>query len=246
MRIDDIKQVTATPLSSPAFPPGPYRAVNREYLHITYRTDPDALRAVVPEPLAVDPANPLVKFEVMRTPDTSGMGDFTECGQVIPVTYEGKPGAYLHALYLDNAPAIALGRETAAYPKKAGSPRLFVDNDTLVGSLDYGTLPVATATMGYKHRPLNLDTVRAGMSGPTYMLKVLPHYDGGQRICELLRIRLTDFTVRGAWTAPARLQLFEHVSAPLADLPVREVVSADHILADVTIPVPEVAHDYLA
>ena len=54
---------------------------------IEYLTDPDALRAVVPEPLAF--SDPLVKFEFIRLPDTTGFGDFTECGQMIPVTYEG-------------------------------------------------------------------------------------------------------------------------------------------------------------
>ena len=49
----------AMPLTSPAYPPGPYRFVNREFLVITYRTDLDRLRAVVPEPLEVD--EPLVK-----------------------------------------------------------------------------------------------------------------------------------------------------------------------------------------
>ena len=34
------------PLTSPAYPPGPYRFVNREYLIVTYRTDPARLRAV--------------------------------------------------------------------------------------------------------------------------------------------------------------------------------------------------------
>ena len=43
----------AMPLTNPAFPPGPYRFVNREFMVITYRTDPDKLRAVVPEPLEV-------------------------------------------------------------------------------------------------------------------------------------------------------------------------------------------------
>jgi acetoacetate decarboxylase len=33
----------AMPLTSPAYPPGPYRFVNREYFIIAYRTDPDAL-----------------------------------------------------------------------------------------------------------------------------------------------------------------------------------------------------------
>ena len=35
----------AMPLTSPAYPPGPYRFVNREFLVITYRTDPEKLRA---------------------------------------------------------------------------------------------------------------------------------------------------------------------------------------------------------
>ena len=34
----------AMPLTSPAFPPGPYRFINREYFIIQYRTDPEALR----------------------------------------------------------------------------------------------------------------------------------------------------------------------------------------------------------
>jgi acetoacetate decarboxylase len=42
----------AMPLTSPAYPPGPYRFINREYLIITYRTDPEKLRAIVSEPLA--------------------------------------------------------------------------------------------------------------------------------------------------------------------------------------------------
>ncbi|MGF6995557.1 acetoacetate decarboxylase [Paraburkholderia sp. GAS32] len=38
------------PLTSPAYPPGPYRFVDREFLIITYRTDPDALAEVIPAP----------------------------------------------------------------------------------------------------------------------------------------------------------------------------------------------------
>jgi len=61
MNIDEVKRrAYAMPLTSPAFPPGPYRFVNREYFVVTYRTDPDALRAVVPEPLQI--AEPLVKY----------------------------------------------------------------------------------------------------------------------------------------------------------------------------------------
>ena len=54
------KRAFAMPLTSPAYPPGPYRFLQREYLIITYRTDADKLRELVPEPLEVD--QPVVRY----------------------------------------------------------------------------------------------------------------------------------------------------------------------------------------
>ena len=52
MKIDDVRRnAYSMPLTNPSFPPGPYRFYNREYFVISYRTDPEALAAVVPEPL---------------------------------------------------------------------------------------------------------------------------------------------------------------------------------------------------
>jgi len=67
-----LERAFAMPLTSPAYPPGPYRFVNREYLIITYRTDPARLRAVVPEPLELDAREALVKYEFIRMPDSNG------------------------------------------------------------------------------------------------------------------------------------------------------------------------------
>ena len=52
MKLADVRQKAfAMPLNDPAYPPGPYKFYNREFIIISYRTDPDELRAVVPEPL---------------------------------------------------------------------------------------------------------------------------------------------------------------------------------------------------
>ena len=67
----------AMPLTNPAYPPGPYRFIDREYLIITYRTDPSKLRAVMPEPLEFDERTPLVNYEFIRMPDSTGFGDYT-------------------------------------------------------------------------------------------------------------------------------------------------------------------------
>ena len=51
MTRDEILSASSMPLASPSYPKGPYRFVNREYLIIHYQTDPDAIRAMLPEPL---------------------------------------------------------------------------------------------------------------------------------------------------------------------------------------------------
>lgn len=50
----------------------------------------------------------------------------------------------------------------------------------------------------------------------------------------------------GALTGPAALDLLPHALAPVADLPVRKVVGARHLIANLTLDVGEVAFDYLA
>lgn len=245
MRIEDVRRQNATPLGAPAYPPGgPYRFSNREYLNITYRTDLEAMRAVVPEPLTV--GDPLVRFEVMRMPDVTGLGSFMESGQILRVEHEGEPADYLHSMYVNSLPSIASGREISGFPKKFGVAQLYVDTDTLVGTLDYGTLRVATATMAYKNAPLDEQAARDEIGAPTYSLKIISGYDRQPRILELVRMQITDMTIKGAWSGPARLQYFEHVLAPLADLPVREIVGASHILTDLTLGRASPVFDYLA
>ena len=231
------------PLTNPSYPKGPYRFIDREYLIITYRTDPDALRAVVPEPLLV--AEPMVKFEFIRMPDSTGFGDYTESGQVIPVSYKGRQGGYVHAMYLNDESPIAGGREIWGFPKKLAEPRLRVEKDTLVGTVDVGSIQIANGTMGYKHRTMDASLVMKSLQMPNWMIKIIPHVDCTPRICELVEYSLEDITLKGAWAGPAALELHAQALAPVAELPVLEVVSAVHLIADLTLGLGQVVHDYL-
>jgi acetoacetate decarboxylase len=245
MDIDSIRAgAWAMPLASPAFPPGPYRFVNREYLIITYLTDAVALRRVVPEPLEIE--EPIVHYEFIRMPDSSGFGDYTESGQCVAVSFEGRAGTYTHEMYLDSHQAIAGGRELWGFPKKLAQPNLAVHGDTLIGTLDYGPIRVATGTMGYKHVVLDMEAERRRLADtPNLLLKIVPHVDGAPRICELVEYSLLDVVVRGAWGGPAALDLHPHALAPVATLPVLEIVEARHIVADLTLGMGRVVYDYL-
>jgi len=237
-------QAFAMPFSCPSYPPGPYRFVDREFMIVTYRTDPAALAAVVPAPLEV--AEPVVKFEFIKMPDSTGFGHYCEAGQVIPVTFEGVSGGYVHAMYLNDHSPIAGGREIWGFPKKLATPHLAPNKDAMVGTLDYYGLRIATGTMGFKHQAMDHDAVLASLAAPNFMLKILPHVDGSPRVCELVRYYLEDVTLKGAWSGPGALELHPHALAPVAKLPVLEVLSAVHFNTDLTLPYGDVVHDYLA
>ena len=245
MKETDVRErAFSMPLTSPAYPPGPYRFCNREYLIITYRTDHDRLRALVPEPPEVN--EPVVKYEFIRMPDSTGFGDYTESGQVIPVSFRGKQGGYTHCMFLNDDPPIAGGRELWGFPKKLAQPTLRAEIDTLVGTLDYGPVRIATGSMGYKHKAADAAAVLASLAAPNFLLKIIPHVDGSPRICELVEYYLEDIEVKGAWTGPGALDLHAHALAPVAELPVLEVISSTHIVADLTLGLGKVVYDYLS
>ena len=100
--------------------------------------------------------------------------------------------------------------------------------------------------MGYKHKQAALAAVNASLAAPNFLLKIIPHVDGTARICELVEYRLEDIDLKGAWSGPAQLVLLSHPLAPLAELPVLEIVSGIHIVADLTLGLGKVVHDYLA
>lgn len=53
---------------------GPYRFMRREYFIVSYETDPDAIRAALPEPL--EPVGNTVLYEWIAMPDSSGFGEY--------------------------------------------------------------------------------------------------------------------------------------------------------------------------
>jgi acetoacetate decarboxylase len=156
MKLAEIRRnAFAMPLHDPAYPPGPYKFYNREFVVITYRTDIDKLREAVPEPLEV--FGDTVAYEFIRMPDSTGFGDYTETGQVIPVRFKSKDGVvqeggYVHAMYLDDNAPIAGGREIWGFPKKLASRKVSHEGDVVVCTLHYGSVLCVSATMGFNHR----------------------------------------------------------------------------------------------
>jgi len=251
MKASDILNMASMPIASPTYPRGPYRFTGREYLIITYESDADAIRHLLPEPLKPDGSN-TVMYEFARMPDSSGFGSYTQTGIVIPCTLNGEPMNHVSQMFLDCEPPIAGGREIWGFPQKLGKASLGIAQDTLTGKLEYAGQTVAIGTMAYKHENLldgkhadEIAVISKRLTHTRVNLKLIPHVDGTPAICQLVAYNMADASVKGAWSGPARLELFPHVNAPVADLPVRKVVGGMHVIADITLPYGRIVHDYL-
>jgi acetoacetate decarboxylase len=246
MKVEEILAAPSMPLAGPSYPHGPYRFVNREYMIVAYESDPDAVRHAVPEPLVPDPDS-VVYYEWIRMPDSSGFGDYTESGIAIPCHFQGKACNFTAQMYLDDEPPIAAGREIWGFPKKHAHPKVEIAHDTLTGTLHYAGQLVAMGSMAYKHEAHVRDVGKtvAALSKLQVNLKLIPNVDGKPAIAQLVAFHLSEITVKGSWTGPARLHLVPHVNAPVADLPVRRIVGGRHFIADLTLPYGRVVHDYL-
>jgi len=256
MNTKDILNLPSMPLASPSYPKGPYRFIDREYLIITYESNPAAIRAQLPEPLEPDGSN-TVLYEFIKMPDSSGFGSYTESGIVIPAIYQGEAVNFTSQMYLDIESPISGGREIWGFPKKLAEPTLSTQEDTLTGTLDYAGERVAMGTMRYKQEHLTynvhdevvctscVNTLTEKMAKTQVNLKLIPDVDGTPAIAQLVAYNLADIDIKGAWSGPARLHLIPHVNAPVADLPVKQVVGGMHFIADLTLPYGRVLHDYM-
>ncbi|EFC43884.1 predicted protein [Naegleria gruberi] len=241
---DMILGLPSTPIMSPSYPRGPYFFKNREYFIVTYETDAEALRALVPEPL-VPNENSHVLYEWINMPDSSGFGSYSESGIVIPCTYNGESVNLTLQMYLDIEPPIAAGREIWGFPKKHAHPSMKCIQDTVVGVMKYKGETVAQGTMAYKHTELDHDTVLKSMGKTNINLKIIPDVDFKPKIAQIVSYNLQVKKLHFAFEGPARLHLVENVNAPVADLPVKKVIQGKHMMADILLPYGNVLHDYL-
>jgi acetoacetate decarboxylase len=239
---DVVERAFAMPFSSPAYSPAPDKFLDRPSLTIAYRSDIEKIRQLVPEPLEVKDPVVSLSFLFMVAP---GLGDYYEISQSISAYLDGQPVSFRPSMYAGNVNAILDGREIWGLPKKFGSPMLALQNDTFVGTLEYSGSLVAKATMAYKYEEMDLQEAHKSLTAPAVVLKIIPHVDGRPRILELVRIDYQDVVVKGAWRGPGTLELFPHARAPLAELPVHEILSVTHTICDTTLPYGKVVYDYL-
>ena len=244
-RADVIKPGFSTPLDAPMVPPFPFTFRNAEILTLTYRTDPAAIRALLPEPLVS--TGDTVMIHVYKMTDTDWLGPYHEVNVMVGADLPGKAtGAYSPYLFLSSDIGVAHGRETHGQPKKLGNPKLDFRGDLIVGSLERNGIDVLTGTMPYKQTKAAITDLSAIFPFATNLnLKAIDHIDGTPAIRQLTSRQLADVQVAECWRGPCTVELRPNAQAPLHRLPVLEMLDGFYWRATFTLVPGIILHDYL-
>jgi acetoacetate decarboxylase len=246
----DPRSAWSTPLDAPLYPRYPIQFRDIELLTLQYRTDPDAIRWLVPEPL--EPTGDSVLLHVARMGDVPGMGaGIHECNVMVGVKLETPrgvvTGCYSPWFFLDSDRAIAGGREVAGQPKRAAVVDLETRGDLVVGTVTANGIEVLTGTLPYKQRAGSLDELRSRVDMVTNInLKVIPNMDGTIALRQLVARELANVRVLECWSGPGTVELRPNAAVPMYRLPVLEFLDGFHWRAEFDLIGGTVVYDYLA
>lgn len=244
-RADLMRPGFSTPLDAPMIPPFPLEFRQVEILTLVYRTDAEAIRALLPEPLK--PTGDAVMIHFYRMNDTSWLGPYNEVNVMVGAELPGMAtGSYSPYLFLSSDVGVTHGREIHGQPKKLAEPRVEFRGDLIVGTLARNGIDVVTGTMPYKQSRAEIGELSGIFPFATNInLKAVDHIDGTPAIRQLTSRSLTDVTVRECWRGPCTVDLRPNAQAPVHRLPVREMMDGYFWACDFTLVAGDILLDYL-
>ncbi len=209
MKIADVRaNAFAMPLNDPAYPRGPYKFYNREFVVITYRTDPE--RAARRGARAAGGDRRHGAYEFIRMPDSHRLRRL----------YRDRPGdsGALHRQGRRGAgrrlrPRHVSRRQLAdrRRPRDLGLPqearharRSATRTRRWSARCITARCSASTRTMGYKHREIDPAPILKSLARPNFMIKIIPHVDCTPRICELVRYYMRGCDPEGRLVAARR------------------------------------------
>lgn len=234
------------PWDAPLVPDFPFTFRNVEVLTLVYRTDREAIQALLPPPL--EATGDWVLIHVYNMHDVEWLGSYGECNVMAGARLgEHHRGGYSPYLFLNSDVGLAHGREVHGQPKKFAEARIEVRKDLLVATVTRNGIDIVTGTMGYKQTRGGLDQLKQATFDFSTNLnyKVIPNIDGTAALRQITSRKLADVTVHECWTGPCTVELRPNAQAPVHKLPVREMADGYYWRADFTLVRGEVVHDYL-
>ena len=215
--------------------------LNIRSLGITFLTDPEIVRELLPPPLQAA-SEPRVSVGVSEIRESDCVGPFNGSSINIACTYNGEEGLFCLSMPMSTDTAVMFGRELFAEPKKVADIQLDVSARHVRGTVTRHGITYIELRGSFDDdlQPVNRDSVTKH-----YYFKYLPAANGRglafdpQLVCVTHRGR-THEAVRGNGTITFR----ESRHDPVIDIPVLSVTGATfshsetHTTAEVVATVP--------
>jgi acetoacetate decarboxylase len=193
---------------------------------VVWETDPDVIRAVLPPPL--EPSEPLARVRFAVVDMGNGIPVFGAGWFGVRARHGSKEGEYPLFMPMTTEQATIGGRETFGEPKKIGRVAIEIQGDTAHAWFDRMGFPLAEVR-GTLREPIDI----APKDKVDFYFKCSPSPDGKGFDTEPALVHVARHEeARDGRRLDGTLTLHDSPLDPIADIPVRRVVSME--LAQVT------------
>uniref|UniRef100_UPI003B51B47B acetoacetate decarboxylase family protein n=1 Tax=Roseovarius indicus TaxID=540747 RepID=UPI003B51B47B len=217
----------STPHVAPLYKALPYHYRGVRKISAYCRCDPDALRAFLPDDFEL--LGDVCEVFQLEAPDAGPLGHYSESGVVIPMTFDGTPGAHVALEYVSSDDSLAAGREIWGYPKKmAEVPFRSLEN----GGFESSTIRRGTTIISMTFTPGG-DAFEKPVMQPRFQIKTFATADGtGWDLYQVIRNDLANVEVRDHQFGTVELELKGSDNDPLDRLGVESVIGAESAVID--------------
>jgi acetoacetate decarboxylase len=239
------------PLPAPLYGAPPLKYFDSKFVTIVFKTSPEVLRKLVPQPLVPNPDNLMFVYTSNLNANDYQSGGFSfpggnyfEVALGIPVQFDKTPGYYCVVMYLDKTLAgVPMGREIWGLPKK-GAQITFDEKDGKVSSVvsRFGT-PIIKLNF---ERVQKVEPIPPRPPTPVFSLKYIPSVkkDAPPDVMQLTS-HVSKLQRKEMWTGNGSVEFGSLSADPLGDIPVLQIVRGQYEVVEGSLPFGEVVHDYL-
>lgn len=233
------------PSTAPLYAEGPYEYRDCWWMFIMFRTTPEVLRELVPEPLKPNPKN--IMTISLGAPHAAGFGSYHEVLIAVPASFKDISGRYVPYMYLDSDIPIACGREIWGWPKKEARISVFEKDGMVRSVVERGGIEIIKASVVLGD--LVKEPQQLAPPEPRYFnLKIIPSVKQGvpPDVQQLTTTTLENYKVKRAYKGNATLEFGLSPADPLHRIKVEEILAGYYLFMDCDLTYGDVLYDYLA
>jgi acetoacetate decarboxylase len=236
--------IRSMPAFSPYYPQPPARYRNVRFQWVSFRADPAAVDAYLPDCFTPAPDGFCVAFG-LSVGWCSAYGAFEEAGVFVRCQWRGQTGYFCPVCFLNSRSSIPAGREIYGTPKVAADITVAIDERVMFTEvrLAGGTVLGLRSTMD---RPASAADLPA--LAPAWRLKAIPRADG--QGCDVLQLidaapAAGDVTAHVARAGEGVVEFSPSPVYDLSRLAPREHLGAHYAELDYTEGYGVIVHDFL-